>query len=91
MAAPHKTKPFDLQVFLESRTIAVNAALDRFLPPGKTKPATIHAAMRYPLFAGGKRMRPAVCLAAATACGGSEAEAMSRLRRRMHPHLLADP
>ena len=44
MAAIRTTKPFDLQSFLETRTIAVNAALDRFLPPGKTKPATIHAA-----------------------------------------------
>jgi geranylgeranyl diphosphate synthase type II len=32
--------------------------------------------MRYSLFAGGKRMRPALCLAAAAACGGSEADAM---------------
>ena len=32
--------------------------------------------MRYSLFAGGKRMRPALCLAAAAACGGNEADAM---------------
>jgi geranylgeranyl diphosphate synthase type II len=32
--------------------------------------------MRYSLFAGGKRMRPALCLAAAAACGGDEAEAL---------------
>lgn len=32
--------------------------------------------MRYSLFAGGKRMRPALCLAAAAACGGNETEAM---------------
>ena len=76
MAASRITKTFDLPSFLETRTTAVNAALNRFLPPGKTKPGTIHAAMRYPLFAGGKRMRPAVCFAAATACGGSEAGAM---------------
>ena len=76
MPAPSKIKAFDLQAYLESRTTAVNSALDRFLPPANTKPTTIHTAMRYPLFAGGKRMRPAVCLAAATACGGSEAEAM---------------
>jgi geranylgeranyl diphosphate synthase type II len=76
MAAKRSHKSFDLQLFLEIRTAAVNAALDRFLPPAKTKPATIHAAMRYPLFAGGKRMRPAVCLAAAIACGGKESEAM---------------
>src|SRR5450432_466254 len=67
---------FDLPTFLASRTDAVNAALDRFLPSEKTKPATIHKAMRYSLFAGGKRMRPAVLLAATAACGGSEKDAM---------------
>jgi geranylgeranyl diphosphate synthase type II len=69
-------RTFDLQRFLEARTASVNAALDRFLPPGKTRPATIHKAMRYSLFAGGKRMRPALCLAAAAACGGSETDAL---------------
>jgi len=67
---------FDLQHFLATRTEAVNRALDNFLPSEKTRPATIHKAMRYSLFAGGKRMRPALCLAAAQACGGREAEAM---------------
>jgi geranylgeranyl diphosphate synthase, type II len=67
---------FDLEQFLGASTASVNAALDKFLPSEKTKPATIHKAMRYSLFAGGKRMRPAVCLAAAAACGGSEADAM---------------
>jgi geranylgeranyl diphosphate synthase, type II len=70
---PHS---FDLQAFLTSRTAAVNKALDRFLPSATTKPATIHRAMRYSLFAGGKRMRPALCLAAAAACGGRESDAM---------------
>jgi len=67
---------FDLQKFLETRTVAVNAAMDKFLPSEKTKPATIHKAMRYSLFAGGKRMRPALVLAAAEACGGRDADAM---------------
>jgi len=72
-----KTKQvFDLEQFLTSSTASVNAALDQFLPSEKSKPATIHKAMRYSLFAGGKRMRPALCLAAAAACGGREAEAM---------------
>lgn len=70
------SSPFNLAAFLETRTVAVNAALDRFLPSEKTKPATIHRAMRYSLFAGGKRMRPALVLAAAQACGGREAAAM---------------
>lgn len=73
---PAKPPPFDLNQFLASRTEAVNRALDRFLPGEKTKPATIHKAMRYSLFAGGKRMRPAVLLAAAEACDGSEEDAL---------------
>jgi geranylgeranyl diphosphate synthase type II len=67
---------FNLKKYLEQRTTSVNRALDRFLPRAQTKPATIHQSMRYSLFAGGKRMRPAVCLAAAEACGGLEKEAM---------------
>src|SRR5439155_11356434 len=58
------------------RTAAVNDALDRFLPSATTTPATTHKAMRYSLLAGGKRIRPALCLAAASACGGEEADAM---------------
>jgi len=71
-----KKSPFNLNQFLATRTEAVNRALDKFLPSEKTKPATIHKAMRYSLFAGGKRMRPAVLLAAAAACGGSEKNAL---------------
>ncbi|MGA3145215.1 MAG: polyprenyl synthetase family protein [Verrucomicrobiota bacterium] len=67
---------FNLQQFLATRTKTVNAALDKFLPSDKTRPVTIHKAMRYSLFAGGKRMRPALCLAAAAACGGREADAL---------------
>ena len=69
-------KPFQLQDYLASRTEAVNRALDRLLPAATVKPATIHGAMRYSLFAGGKRIRPALCLAAASACGGDEAQAL---------------
>ncbi len=79
MPTPLKQSPapaFDLPGFLAEKTDAVNAALLRFLPKPTTKPATIHRAMHYSLFAGGKRMRPAVCLAAAAACDGSDAAAM---------------
>lgn len=75
-AEARRTGSFDLQRYLETRTAEVNRALDRFLPKEKTKPATIHKAMRYSLFAGGKRMRPALTLAAAEACGGKIAEAL---------------
>lgn len=71
-----RPRPFDLKRYLEVRTRRVDRALSRYLPAATVKPATIHRAMRYSIFAGGKRMRPALCLAAATACGGREAEAM---------------
>ena len=73
---PPYANGFDLQNFLAARTETVNRALNKFLPAEKTRPATIHKAMRYSLFAGGKRMRPALCLAAAQACGGREAGAL---------------
>ena len=60
----------DLKAYLAARAAEVDAALDAFLPKAKEKPATIHAAMRYTIFAGGKRLRPILCLAAAEACGG---------------------
>lgn len=68
---------FDLERYLAASTKAVNKALNRYLPSERTAPATIHKAMRYSLFAGGKRMRPALCLAAAAACGGRPAAAMA--------------
>lgn len=60
----------NLKDYLAERSAAVDRALDRFLPKATAKPATIHKAMRYSLFAGGKRLRPVLCLAAAEACGG---------------------
>src|SRR2546430_8872700 len=60
----------DLKRYLVSRQKQIDRALDRFLPKATVPPATIHKAMRYSLFAGGKRLRPILCLAAAEACGG---------------------
>jgi geranylgeranyl diphosphate synthase type II len=59
-----------LRSYLTTRQKKIDRALDRFLPKEETKPATIHKAMRYSVFAGGKRLRPILCLAAAEACGG---------------------
>src|SRR5437762_14211708 len=70
-AGARRLGSFDLEAYLAGRTAAVDRALDRFLPRARTRPATIHKGMRYSLFAGGKRLRPALCLAAAEACGGS--------------------
>jgi geranylgeranyl diphosphate synthase, type II len=75
-AGARRTGSFDLSRYLETRTAEVNRALGRFLPRETMRPATIHKAMRYSLFAGGKRMRPALTLAAAEACGGKISDAL---------------
>ena len=74
--ASQRNLPFDLQSFLTSKTRLVNEALDGFLPSAAIRPVTIHRAMRYSLFAGGKRMRPALCVAAAMACEGRVSDAI---------------
>jgi len=67
---------FELKTWVDQRSKEVNRALDKFLPKARTKPSTMHESMRYSLFAGGKRMRPALTLAAAEACGGGFEDAM---------------
>ncbi|HWW18289.1 MAG TPA: farnesyl diphosphate synthase [Candidatus Saccharimonadales bacterium] len=51
-----------LPTFFEEDRIAVDAALERLLPQESTRPASIHQAVRYSVFAGGKRIRPILCL-----------------------------
>ncbi len=50
----------------------VDNALDRYMPPADRYPAVIHEAMRYSVFAGGKRLRPVLVLASSRAVGGDE-------------------
>ena len=59
-----------LSAYLKSNRRAVDSALKTYLPPASTKPGTIHQAMRYSIFAGGKRLRPILCIAAAESCEG---------------------
>ncbi|MBJ7325908.1 MAG: polyprenyl synthetase family protein [Chthoniobacterales bacterium] len=63
-------------VWIKRTRAAVEKSLRASVPPGAVKPATIHRAMRYGLLAGGKRLRPILCCAAAEACGGSTRGAM---------------
>jgi len=51
-----------LPSFFEEDRLAVDAALERLLPSAATQPPSIHTAMRYSVFAGGKRIRPILCL-----------------------------
>ena len=61
--------PEALGDYLRDRRSRVDRELDRILPPNTTPPGTIHAAMRHSMFAGGKRIRPILAIAAAEACG----------------------
>ena len=54
-----------LPAFFEEDLQLVDAALQRLLPALATPPSSIHEAMRYSVFAGGKRIRPILCLEAA--------------------------
>lgn len=54
-----------LPAFFEDDRMAVDAALEELLPRAETRPPSIHQAMRYSVFAGGKRVRPILCLEAA--------------------------
>src|SRR5262245_60259700 len=59
----------NLRDYLVQQQHLVDAELDRLVPPESTAPETIHRAMRYSLFAGGKRIRPILCIEAArTVC-----------------------
>ena len=51
-----------LPPFFEEDRLAVDAALERLLPAETAQPSSIHTAMRYSVFAGGKRIRPILCL-----------------------------
>jgi geranylgeranyl diphosphate synthase, type II len=51
--------------FFEAGRREVEAALERLLPPATAPPPAIHQAMRYSVFAGGKRLRPILCVEAA--------------------------
>ncbi|MGA7626216.1 MAG: polyprenyl synthetase family protein [Candidatus Acidiferrales bacterium] len=51
--------------FFEKDRTTVEAALQQLLPPEHAVPASIHRAMRYSVFAGGKRIRPILCIASA--------------------------
>ncbi len=63
-----------LAEFLGESQRLIDAALDRLTPPASALPETIHKAMRYSLFAGGKRIRPVLCLQAAAAVSGEPGE-----------------
>ncbi len=67
----------DLQAYLSGKIELVNKGLKELLHGEEEYPQNLHRAMHYSLFAGGKRVRPALVLASAEAVGGSAAEALN--------------
>lgn len=66
----------DLKQYLKERCQLVDAALDRHLPREDELPVSLHKAMRYSVFAGGKRVRPILMLAACETVGGTVTQAL---------------
>ncbi len=60
----------DLATYFERQRQKIDDALGEFLPAENAHPSQIHKAMRYSIFAGGKRLRPILAIAAFDACGG---------------------
>ena len=67
---------FDLDSFLEESRRCVDAGLEGALPAPTEPPGLLHEAMRYAVFSGGKRLRPALAFAAARACGVADEAAL---------------
>jgi len=63
---------FDIEAYLKARAALIDRSLDRYLKESKQRPQTIHKAMRYGLFTGGKRLRPILTLAAGEMFGGRQ-------------------
>ncbi|MFZ3170700.1 MAG: polyprenyl synthetase family protein [Carboxydocellales bacterium] len=67
---------WDWKQRLSGKITLAEQALDRYLPTEDTMPATVHRAMRYSIFAGGKRLRPILVMAAAEAVGGRDEDVL---------------
>jgi geranylgeranyl diphosphate synthase type II len=62
--------PTDVKTLLSTGVTLTDAALERLLPAATTEPHSIHRAMRHSTFAGGKRLRPILCMEAARMVAG---------------------
>ncbi|HUQ94686.1 MAG TPA: farnesyl diphosphate synthase [Bryobacteraceae bacterium] len=79
-----------LSDYLLEQQALVDAALHRVVPPESQSPETIHRAMRYSLFAGGKRVRPILCLEACRTVGrvGKDIETAACTLELIHTYSL---
>jgi geranylgeranyl diphosphate synthase type II len=68
-----------LAEYLQSQQKIIDSALDRWVPAESAPPQNLHRAMRYSLFAGGKRVRPVLCMEAARAVAGAADAAVGQV------------
>lgn len=73
----------DGRQYLEQNRLLVDQLLDRYTPSIGAHPQSIHAAMRYSLMAGGKRIRPILCLATYEFCAAERVTDLDRVHRAM--------
>ena len=66
----------NIDSYLDKEAQKINKDLEGFLPKGKEHPSKLHAAIRYAVMSGGKRIRPILTLAACRAVGGREKDAL---------------
>ncbi len=64
----------DIKTYLAKKKEGVDKSIEKLVPPAKAFPPAVHEAMRYSLFAGGKRVRPILAIAAAEALGAKTAD-----------------
>ena len=64
----------DIKTYLAKKKDIVDKSLEKLVPPSTAFPPSVHEAIRYSLFAGGKRVRPILVIAAAEALGASTAD-----------------
>src|SRR5215475_9998016 len=68
-----------LKEILDHGQRAIDAALEKLLPAATVRPDSIHRAMRHSVFAGGKRLRPILCMEAARMIAGKLPEGIEEL------------
>ncbi len=83
------TTAVDLRAWLETQRREVDTALERWVPDARSTPAAVCDAMRYSLFAGGKRLRPMLVLAAAEAVAERGGRSVDEARERALPAACA--
>jgi len=65
-----------MESYLKQKASEVNRSLDRFLPPARAFPPTIHQAMRYSVLNGGKRLRAILALMVGELLGAPKSKIM---------------